>query len=126
MRALLLPLMIFCPSWALAQESGAPDIFPAVLKMVGALLLVLGLVFFLYAMSRRGFGSLLPGARSGQIRVVETRYLGPKKAVCLIEVRGQEFLLGVGSERVDLLSALGPKTPTPFEETLKSSEGERQ
>lgn len=117
---LLLPAMA-SPAWAEPIAGGGEFFIPWV-KLIVALLLVLGLILLLYAASRKGFG-LLPAARSGQIKVLEMRSLGPKKGICLIRVRDEEFLLGLGGDRVELLARLeGPKTT--FAETLDKQPGE--
>lgn len=120
-QAMLLLLATAVPAWA-EPVVGGGDFFIPWVKLIVALLLVLGLILLLYAASRRGF-ALLPAARSGQIKVLEMRSLGPKKGVCLIRVRDEEFLLGLGSDRVELLARLaGPKTT--FAETLDKQPGE--
>ena len=73
--------------------------------MLAGLAVVLGLLYILYAVSRRGLG-FLPGNKDGLIRVVEVRSLGPKRGLCLVEVRGRELLLGFGPERIECLAEL--------------------
>jgi flagellar protein FliO/FliZ len=91
------------------------------LKALGALVFVLGVVLLLYfALSRKGFG-LLPAARGGQIQIVEMRSLGPKKGLCLVRVRGEEFLLGLGGERIELLTPVKPAAQNAFEQNLQAS-----
>jgi flagellar protein FliO/FliZ len=120
-QAMLLLPATASPAWA-EPIVGGGDLFIPWVKLIVALLLVLGLILLLYAASRKGFG-LLPAARSGQIKVLEMRSLGPKKGVCLIRVRDEEFLLGLGGDRVELLARLeGPKTT--FAETLDKQPGE--
>lgn len=121
-QAMLLLLVTAAPAWA-ESVAGGGDLFIPWIKMIVALLFVLGLILLLYyGASRKGFG-LLPAARSGQIKVLEMRSLGPKKGVCLIRVRDEEFLLGLGGERVELLARLAePKTT--FAETLDKQPGE--
>jgi len=118
MRPLLFLALWLWPSLALAAESGS--LLTSSLKMLAALGVVLGLVLLLYAASRKGFG-FLPAAKGGAIKIVEMRHLAPRKAVCLVEVRGREFLLGVGNDRVELLTSLGPKErQNSFEENLRT------
>ena len=95
--------------------------FPmAGLRLVIALGLVLGIFFLFYALSRKGF-KFMPGNKSGIIKVLEMRSLGPKKALCLVEVRGEELLLGVGGERVELISKMGPAVPKKsFEDEIRT------
>ncbi|OQX20580.1 MAG: hypothetical protein BWK76_00765 [Desulfobulbaceae bacterium A2] len=90
----------------------------ALWQMAWALTLVVGIILLLYALARRRFTSLRQG---GAIKILEIRYLMPRKAVALVEVRGQQFLLGLGGDRVDLISALpGPdKQPADFPSELE-------
>ena len=124
MKKLVCLLFIFmpCPAYA-ATSSG---LLPASLKMAGALLGVVGLLLLLYHFSRKGLFGLLPVAKSGAIKVSEMKYLMPKKAVCLVEVKGREFLLGVGVDRVELIASLDGQQTASFEETLQANLEEKQ
>lgn len=117
-------LLVLFPAVAAAAQSSAVDPLGGGLRLLGALGMILGLILLLYAGSRRGL-RWLPKARGGAIRIVETRPLGPKKSLCLIEVRGRELLLGIGAERVELLCQLGESAPLNFDETLQQQLGVR-
>ncbi|MHB1400224.1 MAG: flagellar biosynthetic protein FliO [Trichloromonadaceae bacterium] len=117
-----LALLLLLPSAAQAAQSSAGDPFGSGLRMLGALGMILGLILLLYAGSRRGL-RWLPKARSGAIRIVEVRQLGPKKSLCLVQVRGRELLLGVGADRVELLCQLGDEPSPSFDETLQQLGG---
>jgi len=121
MRWLAAMSWLVWPSLALAGESGGDGLLPAGLKMMAALVVVLGVILMLYALSRKKPGLFSP-ARAGAIKVVETRYLGPKKALCLVEVRGEEYLLGMGQDRIELISRVDRKKAPSFEETLQNQE----
>jgi flagellar protein FliO/FliZ len=121
MRLLVVISCLLWPSLALAGASDGDGLLPAGLKMMTALVVVLGIILLLYALSRKKPGLFSP-ARAGAIKVLETRYLGPKKALCVVEVRGEEFLLAMGHERIELISRLDPKKAPSFEETLQSQE----
>lgn len=98
---------------AAASESGlntgsSPQIWPLLLKMIAALALVIGLMFLVTAGLRR----LHPGrGKAGEERIVitETRALGAKKMLCLVDVRGREMLLGITPERITFLSHVDPQ-----------------
>lgn len=117
-------LLVLFPAVVTAAQSPAVDPLGSGLRLLGALGMILGLILLLYAGSRRGL-RWLPKARGGAIRIVETRPLGPKKSLCLIEVRGRELLLGIGAERVELLCQLGETAPLNFDETLQQQLGVR-
>ena len=79
-----------------------PAIWPVLLKMLAALGLVVGLMFLLSAGLRRF--RLGPKGGGETIQIKETRPLGARKVLCLVEVRGQEMLLGITPERIEFLS----------------------
>lgn len=121
---LICAVSLLMPQLAFAAETSS-DLMVSGLKMLAGLVLVLGLLFLLYALSRKGLG-FLPGSKEGLIRIIEVRSLGAKKGVCLIEVRGQELLLGFGPERIDCLARLGPAVATEsFANHLAAVQGEK-
>lgn len=97
------------------EEGGWGDL----LRMLAGLALVLGLLYLCYALARK-YGGALPGARGGALKVVEMRHLGPKKALALVEVRGEELLIGVGADRVELLHRLERRPGAGFEGELQA------
>jgi len=112
---------------ALAGAETSPGLSSSWLKMLAGLALVLGLLYLFYALSRKGL-SFLPGARPGAIRIVEVKSLGPRKGLCLVEVRGRELLLGFGSDRIECLASLGeaPRKEDGFAAKLEAAQGEAQ
>jgi flagellar protein FliO/FliZ len=84
---------------------------------------VLGILFIIYGLMKKKM-SFLHTSGKGIIKIVEVRHLMPKKALYLIEVRGQEFLLGAGTERLDLIAALNRNPEGSFAEILERSEAE--
>lgn len=112
--------LIFLPVPAWAAEEGLSQLLPASLKILSGLGIVLGLLLLLYALSRKGL-LFFSSKKNGSIKIVEMRQLGGKKALCIIEVRGQEMLLSLSHERIELLSRLDPqKKVSSFEERLRS------
>jgi flagellar protein FliO/FliZ len=93
--------LFLLPSIAVAAESGGQEFsfLSSFLQMIAALALVVGLILVTWHYS----GKMLKGFPVGQqllskhIRLVETRYLGPKKSLLLVEVGG-EYLLLASSE----------------------------
>jgi flagellar protein FliO/FliZ len=100
--------LLLVPQLASAAEKAAePSLLYASLKMVGALIVIIGLLLLLFAASRKGFG-FMPKARGGSIKVLETKPLGGKKFLCVVSVRGEDMLLGMSNERIDYLTKLPP------------------
>lgn len=115
--SLLSSLIVLHPALVMAAaDSSSSELVTSGMRVVGALVLVIGLMLLLYALAKKRF-KLLPGHRQGAIQVIEMRYLAPKKAVALVKVRGQELLLGVGQEQVSLLHTI--EQDQPFERTLQ-------
>jgi flagellar protein FliO/FliZ len=55
--------------------------------------------------------------------VLEVKHLMPKKSLFLVEVHGRQLLLGVGIDRIELLSDLEwCNNKANFEETLSQAE----
>jgi len=123
----LLLTLVPLPVWA-ADGAGGGGMMTAILKVIAALAVVLGLVLLLYALGRKGTG-WLPSAKGAAIRVVEMRHLAPKKTLCLVEVRGEEMLLGIGHERIEVLARFGKQSARTsgepgFAATLNAAEGD--
>jgi len=122
-KLLLVVAILLLPLPALAGVDESPGLFASWMKLLAGLAVVLGLLYLFYALSRKGL-AFLPGAKTGAIKIVEMRSLGPKKGVCLVEVRGQELLLGFGPERVDFLASIGPaRVEESFADKLAVAQG---
>lgn len=107
-QRLLICALWLVPQLAVAVETATapatePSLLYASLKMVAALVVVIGLLLLLYAASRKGFG-IMPKQRGGAIKILETKALGGKKFLCLVSVRGEDLLLGLSNERIECLS----------------------
>ena len=108
-----------CPVWA-ATSGQDLEIIPMSLKVLASLAIVLGLVLFLYAVLKRGH--LVPGGKSGQIKIVEIRHLAPKKTLYLVEVKDRTLLIGTTTERMETLAQWPSTGGEPFAEALAASE----
>ncbi|NRD73352.1 flagellar biosynthetic protein FliO [Shewanella sp. VB17] len=72
-------------------------------NMMGGLILVLILIFVLAYIVKRL--NLVP-ASNGLIKMVAVTSLGQKEKVVLIEVDGQQYLLGVTAQQVNMIDKL--------------------
>jgi len=76
------------------------------LRMLGALALVLGLlVMGLYAVKRFGLWIKKPDENQW-IQVLGRHYLDPKHCLLVVQAKGQIFLLGISPQGLQLLSPL--------------------
>ena len=73
------------------------------LQMLASLSVVLGLIFLAQYIFKRYSGKAAVGLGSGYIRVIENRFLGPRRSLMLVEVGGEYLLLGVTNDRISLI-----------------------
>jgi flagellar protein FliO/FliZ len=95
--------------------------FSAPLRLIWGLLIVLGILFIIYGLMKKKM-SFLNVSEKGIIKIVEVRHLPPKKSLYLVEVRGQEFLLGAGQDRIELIAAVNRDPKSSFSDILDRSE----
>jgi flagellar protein FliO/FliZ len=103
-------LLFFLPSIASAADSSGQEFsfLASLLQMVAALALVVGLILVTWHFS----GKLMKGLPIGHqllskhIRLIETRYLGPKKALLLVEVGGEYLLLSSSDAGLTLIKQI--------------------
>ncbi len=96
------------PAVALAADGKeSPGLVALTLQMVASLAVVLGLIYLFYHLSNRWF-KLGAQTRGGErhIRLVETRYLAPKKSLVLVEVGGEFLLLGSSDDALTFIKQI--------------------
>ncbi|MBU0665454.1 MAG: flagellar biosynthetic protein FliO [Proteobacteria bacterium] len=113
---LILALIISCLSATSAfAGTESPISFSASLRLFWGLLIVFGVLLVVYALAKKKLSFLNPGNGKGAISIIEMRHLMPRKSLCLIKVRGQEYLLGLGNDQINLIAAIKPSQPLPIE-----------
>ena len=83
-----------------------PDLLSTVLKMITALVIVLGGLFIVFYFLRRILKREVGGSSEKLIRVLSSSYIGVKKNISLIEVPGSILVLGVTSDNICLLTKI--------------------
>jgi flagellar biosynthetic protein FliO len=83
-----------------------PDLLSTVLKMITALVIVLGGLFIVFYFLRRILKREVGGSSEKLIRVLASSYIGVKKNISLIEVPGSILVLGVTSDNICLLTKI--------------------
>jgi len=76
------------------------------LKMMGSVVLVIVLGVAALYLSKRVLPKVT-NAAGKEIRVVETAYLGPRKALHLVEIGNQKLLIGSTNENIATLAHVG-------------------
>jgi flagellar protein FliO/FliZ len=133
MRFLPIPAYIACcPASALASEPGGDaggfSFVSSAVQMAASLAVVVGVILVFHYLSRRWMkGSIQGSTRAGYIRVVENRFLAPKKALLLVEVSGEYMLLSSCGDNINLIKqidmieeveVIGEASPVSFREAL--------
>ena len=90
-----------------AQQIENPGVVGAMVKMIGALALVIALVYGALYMLRRLMGRRLKGSGGiGSLEVLETTYVGQHKAISLVRVGHRSVLVGVTDNQITTLTEL--------------------
>lgn len=106
MKCAFTALFLILPSLLHAEVPARQEFsfLSSFLQMLAALAIVIGLILLTRHFSSRFLGSTLPPLTSSRhIRLVETRYIAPKKSVVLIEVGGEYLLLSNTEKHLTLL-----------------------
>jgi flagellar protein FliO/FliZ len=74
------------------------------IKMFLSLLLMLGIIYALYYIMKRLKIGPLTGSRPASMRLLGTLSLAPRKGIALVEVCNEWFVIGIGTENVNLIS----------------------
>lgn len=102
-------LIIFClPATSAFAGTESPFSLSTTFRLFWGLLIVLGILLVVYALAKKKLSFLNAGRGKGAITIIETRHLMPRKSLCLVKVRDQEFLLGVGNDQINLIAAIEP------------------
>jgi flagellar protein FliO/FliZ len=108
MKRLVIFTILLCPSLLFAaEETGGFSMLGSFLQMLASLAIVLGLIFLFYYLAGKWFKMSPAGQGSSRyIRVVETRFLAPKKSLMLVEVSGEYLLLSSSGDQMQLVKQI--------------------
>ena len=119
-HAVCTAIIMLLPATELRAAETAADDIAAYFRVMWGLLIVLAIILALYAVFKNRFSIMNP--KTGKaIRILEIQPLMPRKSICLVEVRGKEYLLGIGSENITLLASLDRNPSGSFQEALDNS-----
>jgi flagellar biosynthetic protein FliO len=81
--------------------------FPALLKMIAALALVLGIMIGLAFLVRRFFQQTGLAAPDGSaISILTVKYLGPKSSIMIVDILGEAVVIGVSNQQMSYITTL--------------------
>jgi flagellar biosynthetic protein FliO len=92
------------------SSTSLPDAGPSLLRVLGALALVLGLFLGGAWLFRNGRFSNFTRGRSARLNVLETRSLGARQAIYVVAYNQERFLIGSTPAGINLLSHLAPSS----------------
>lgn len=115
----LLLFQFFCPAETFAGNIAASDT-ANYFRVIWGLLVVLGIILILYGFLKKRF-SLLSTGTNQEIKILEIKPLMGRKALCLINVKGQEHLIGISGDRITHIAALTPQPESSFAEVLQAT-----
>jgi flagellar protein FliO/FliZ len=85
----------------------APELLPALFKMIAALAVTLGVIIMTAYGFKKAMKKRTGGITDGElINILASKYLGPKNSILLIEVLGNILLIGIASGNISLLTEL--------------------
>ncbi|HPX60163.1 MAG TPA: flagellar biosynthetic protein FliO [Deltaproteobacteria bacterium] len=105
MKTAVIVLLLMLPTAGFTEEPASQNFnfMTSFLQMVAALAIVVGLILLTRHFAARFAGGKISGLSSRHIRLIETRYLAPRKSLILIEVGGEYLLLASSDDRLTLL-----------------------
>lgn len=105
MKGAVTLLLLILPSLAIAEGSSNPDFsfFSSFLQMIAALSIVVGLILLAKHFSTKLLSASSNRLTAKHIRIIETRFIGPKKSLILVEVGGEYLLLASSESNLTLI-----------------------
>jgi len=104
-------------SWSAENVFGGTSDY---LRMLWGLLIVLGIILLLYGVLKKRL-SLFSSSTTQSIKILEIKPLMGKKVLCLVEVKGNQYLLGIGNDQISHLATISSKKDSIFAKTLKET-----
>jgi flagellar protein FliO/FliZ len=106
-----IPLLIVFPLSARGAENlgdtGGFSLLSSSIQMLASLAVVIGIILVFHHLSKRWAKSTLMGkALPRHIRIVESRFLAPKKTLMLVEVSGEYLLLSSCGENLNFIKQI--------------------
>jgi flagellar protein FliO/FliZ len=82
------------------------DLSMVALKMVISLAVVLAIIWGLYRAAKKNLPMVQNSGHGKLMRVLENQYLGIKKTITMVQIPGAILILGVTSDKVNLLTQI--------------------
>ncbi|HEN20855.1 MAG TPA: hypothetical protein ENN86_02475 [Desulfobacteraceae bacterium] len=86
-----------------------PDLISTALRMLAALVIVLGGLLAAFYVSKRLFRREAGASGEKLIRIIGNSYIGVKKTITMVEIPGAVLVLGVTNDNISLLAKIEDK-----------------
>lgn len=86
--------------------NASPDLSMAAIKMVLTLVMVLILLWIALRWARRHSLNNYRSSVRSLVKIIENRYVGGKKSIAVVQVPGALLVIGLGSDRITLLTKI--------------------
>lgn len=111
MKLSLTALMLFASAGSALAEERQPfesaTLAGSILQTLAALGVVVGLILLFYYVSNRLLKAGLPAGSSAKyIRLLETKFIAPKKSLLLVEVGGEYLLLSSSGDALNFIKQI--------------------
>ena len=101
--------------------------FPALLKMISALALVLGIMIGLAFLFRRFFQQTGISMSDGEaIHILSVKYLGPKSSIMIVDILGKIVVIGVSQQYMSHITTIDDEDALLKLHSLSNSPERRQ
>lgn len=104
---------------------GAVDFFSSLVKMVSALAVVLGIMIAAMYFLKKYMKGTRTGIDDGKfIKIISTRYIGPKCSIMLMDVLNSVIVIGLANNQITMLTTItDPKSLDRLKEFDKDRKG---
>lgn len=94
------------PAYAAEGSGTGISLLGSFMQMIASLAVVIGVIFLFSHFANKWLKNAPAAGVQRYIRLVETRHLGPKKSLMLVEVAGEYLLLGNTADGVQLIKQI--------------------
>ncbi|MBF0227457.1 MAG: flagellar biosynthetic protein FliO [Desulfobacterales bacterium] len=94
----------------MTSETYTPDVWMSLIKSIGALSIVLGIIIGVLFLFRRFLLSHGKYFNSDIIKIISLYYISPKDKIVLLDVLGEKILLGVTPQNINFLTKISSDT----------------
>lgn len=101
----------------------SPDVASATIKMIFSLGFVLAIVWGLYRLAKKKLPMVNGGGKRHLIQVIENHSIGVKKHIAMVKIPGSVLVLGVGAEKISLLTQIEDPAVIQSIEAVKTPTG---